>query len=325
MLAILTNPRATERERILRSGLPSSTYNVARRRVYAQGWLRDLLVPNPGPCGFAGVELRLARPSRSVREEFLRSWADDPECVLLWAGLHAALGIFMRSGPLGVAERADSDGVPGGTVQIGSGHGSLPVYFDYSGLWARFGGAPAPDGYPAGLDAESRPATRRALASATGLMRTGPADSTDRPRWTNLLRLPRSPRRALEERTVQSRTVLDVFHLPAFRDRRLGEVVLIEGRLRPDATDPRLLNSLTQDCGVFPFLLAASEDRLIMAGVGQTSATGPGRIPVPSARRSVMGTLTDAMDPAEVLIEPVEAIEEIVPHRYPMRLPALGG
>ena len=169
----------------------------------------------------------------------------------------------------------------------------------------------------------SEPAERRALAEALGLLNPDAAEERASPHWTNLVRLPRSPRRALEKGVVESRTILNVGRLPPFDGRRIGEIVLIRGRLRPSATAEQLLSVLVGDCAVFPFLVAESGGNLIVGGVGQTSAAGPGRIPVAAARRPVMTVLTDHLEPAEVLIEPAEAIDERLGHRYPRTVPAL--
>ncbi len=298
---------------------------MVRRRAYEQGWLSDILVPNPGPCGFAGVELRLTRPPSSVREGRLRDWSNDSQCVLLWAGLHALFGIFFLSAPRPPPSQSSAPEAtsPEFRVRVEPQAGSIPAYFDYSGLWARFGGQPPPPAYPAGLDTSSDPPLHRALAAASKLLRSGEARSPEQPRWTNLFRFPRSPRRALEEGAVQPRTILNIARLPPYEGRRIGEFILIQGRLRAGATVRRLLNFLTAECGVYPFLMAESGGQLILAGVGQMRSEGPGRVPVPSARRPVLAAVTDEVDPADVLIEPVEAVEERVRHRYPASIPAL--
>jgi hypothetical protein len=324
ILAILAHPNATERERIRQSTLPSSTYNVVRRRVFDEGWLSDILIPNPGPCGFAGVEAILTRPSLSAREELLPRWTNDPECVLLWSGVHALFAVFFRwgPGPRPSLPDASAEEAPGlFRVFADRSSGTIPVYFDYSGLWARFGGQPRPPSYPLGLDVRSAPADPRALAAALGLLSPDPA-APPAPRWMNLLRLPRPRRRALERGVVQARTVLDVPRVPPFEHRRIGEVVLVQGRLRSGASAPRLLSVLTGECEVYPFFLAEAGGNLILAGMGQTSSNAPGRVLVPSARRPVMAAIAEHLDPADVLIEPTESIDERVAHRFPNRPPA---
>jgi hypothetical protein len=320
VLSILALPQATERQRMRFSQLPSSTFNVVRRRVSQEGWLADVLVPNPGPCGLDGVDFALGRPSVSQREKLLLDWGSDPDCVLLWSGVHAVFGVFFRRRPTG------SNG--GGTgdpdvdwIRARQGTGSIPVYFDYSGLWARFGGQQRPVGYPFGLDASSPAANPRALADALRMLGSDGPGHAAQGQWTTLARLRHGRSRAIEDGVVQSRTVLHHAQVPPFEGRRIGEVVFIHGRLRPRATASDLLNVLTNECEVYPFLLAESTGRVILAGLGQTSSREPGRVLIPSAARPVMSVVDRHIDPAEVLIEPVEAIQERIQHQYPHRFP----
>jgi hypothetical protein len=315
---MLALPRATERQRMQFSKLPSSTFNVVRRRVSDEGWLANVLVPNPGPCGLGGVDFALGRPSVSQRDTLLLAWGSDPDCVLLWSGVHAVFSVFFRRRSAG-----SNGGGPGDTdvdwIRARPGAGSIPVYFDYSGLWARFGGQPRPVGYPVGLDASSPAANPRAVTDALRMLRSDEPGGAAAGRWSGLSRLTHRPSRAIEEGVVQARTVLRHAQVPPFEGRRVGEVIFIHGKLRPGATAPGLLNVLTNECGVYPFLLAEATGQVILAGLGQTSSRAPGRVLVPSAARPVMSVVDRHIDPAEVLIEPVEAIQERIQHRYPHR------
>ncbi|HEV2429065.1 MAG TPA: hypothetical protein VGV64_04355 [Thermoplasmata archaeon] len=326
LLAILSSPGASERERIRRSGLPSSTYNVVRRRAYSDGWISDVLVPSPIAFGWSDVEVRLARPPLAMAESSARAWANEPGCVHLWSGLQSVFGVFfLPDVGTGSTDRdAPADQQTGWRVRVRREAGSLPVYFDYSGLWARFGGQPPPKEYPLGLPASEPSTDRRALAAAVRLLRSDGAASADRPGWTNLWRFPKAPRAALTEGLLSRRGVLDLARLPPFDGRRLSEVVLIGGRLRAGATGNGLLNALRNDCAVFPFLLSEADGALVLAGVGQSDSERAGRVPVPAARGSVLSTVTAHLDDAEISLEPVEAIRERVVHRYGAALPVRG-
>ncbi|HTT25692.1 MAG TPA: hypothetical protein VMH90_01850, partial [Thermoplasmata archaeon] len=231
--AILDLPRSAERERIAASGIPSSTYTAARRRVFEEGWLSDIIVPNPGPWGLAGVDVRLARPSIADRSALRAKWEADPECVLLWEGIHSVLGVFFRratesSGPPneppGPAEWKDAF-----LVSPRRTEGGIPVFFDYSGLWDRFGGSGPSPSYPAGLDLSAPVASRRLIAAAIELVEEhgGPAPGTAH----RLPILRSSPRHleAMENRVVELRTILDPAKVPPFGGHRLGEVILVQG------------------------------------------------------------------------------------------------
>ncbi|MCI4330586.1 MAG: hypothetical protein L3K19_01905 [Thermoplasmata archaeon] len=324
-LAILANPGTTERERIRSSGLASSTYNVARRRIYAEGWLYDTIVPDPGPCGFAAIEFLLARPTLAQRSVQSERWSSDPECVLLWAGVHVLFGIFFRqteAGPRPVQDPLAGD-ERAAQLLVVRGSGSVPVFYDYSGLWARFGGAEPPAGYPRGLRTSSETAARRSLLLAQGRIRTDRQRTASHALSAESVHEHHDPRAEDLAAVIQPRSMLSLARVPPFGRRRIAEVIFVRGSLRASARPSQLLNELTADCQVYPFLFAEASGKVLFAGLGQTDSERPGRVPVPSAARPVMSVLSRYLDPADVLIEPVEAIEERVAHRYPERFPGL--
>ncbi len=59
---LLARPASTDRERILASGLPARTFEVARQRVIASGWLVDRFVPDPALAGRDLAVFALGRP-----------------------------------------------------------------------------------------------------------------------------------------------------------------------------------------------------------------------------------------------------------------------
>lgn len=322
LLSMLALPEATERDRIRSSGLPSSTYNVVKRRLYGQGWATDRWVPQPGPIGCSSVEVRLDRPFASERLRMEEGFRGEKSCVLLWSGVHCLLSVhFWRSEPpreevrpgRGAAEAPATFRLAASTRG-----GSIPVYFDYSGLWARYGGERTPAAYPRGLDLASPPAPPRERRAAELSVLSGPRPDAEETsdRWTSLLRLPRSQRRAVEEGLVRARCVPNFAALPAMDGRRIGEVVIVLGQLGPSRGSPSLFNALTKDCGVFPFLFIEGGGKVLFAGAGQTSAREPGRVPLRSSRRSVLATVNEHLDRVEFLVEPVESLQEIVAHRY---------
>jgi hypothetical protein len=324
-LSILSDPGATERQRIRLSGLPSSTYNVARRRIFSEGWLTETLVPNPGPCGFGAVECLLARPSVSQRPALVDQWTRDRECVLLWSGVHALLGVFFRRAPLRTdpARHARPEEATPFRVTVLPDLGTVPAYFDYSGLWARFGGATPPTGYPAGLDVESKPSDRRTLLAAERLVHADASSTDPSARWPPFLGRGRVDRHSVDPKVIQTRALLTLARIPPLEGRRIGEAIFIQGLLREGVTAARLLNRLTAESRVYPFLFAEAGGAVILAGLGQTDSRQPGRVLVRSAVRSVMAIVTEHLDPADLLIEPVEALQELVGHRYPDRFPGL--
>lgn len=318
--AILSHPTTPDLQRMRDAQLPSSTFNVARRRIFEGGGLRDILVPNPGPCGFAAVEFVVARPSTSTRPELLRGWAGSPDCVVLWAGMHALFGVFFREDPPPAPVPGTRE--EGFRLTVRREEGSVPVYFDFAGLWARFGGERVPASYPAALETGGDVADRRSLGGLSRLLEAGGPGADVPGGWTSVARMPRAERGLLDDRILLARTVLRPARMPPMEGRRLGEYVFVHGRFRPGGGTPKLLERLTGECRSFPFLLAEADGRVLLGAIGQLSSTRPGRVPVPAAERPVLAVLREQLDPFEVLVEPVEAVEEFVAHRY--RVPGAG-
>ncbi|MCI4318904.1 MAG: hypothetical protein L3K23_02070 [Thermoplasmata archaeon] len=252
----------------------------------------------------------------------MRGWGSDPECALFWSGVHALFGVFFRqeaAAPASGVETGEESDVQ--WIRTGPAVGIIPVYFDYSGLWARFGGQPRPGRYPVGLALSSPRASSRALSDAQRWMASVEPDRSSPGPWGKLTRRARADDERRDEEVIQSRTVLRHSLVPPFDGRRIGEVIFIRGKLRTPSSPTQFFNLLTNECGVYPFLFAESGGQVLLAGLGQTNATKPGRVPVPSARRPVMSVVDHHLDRAEVLVEPVEALEELIQHRYPARFP----
>lgn len=320
-LAMFALPGASERDRIRRAGLPSSTYQVARRRILGEGWLREVVLPNPGPCGFS-VEFRLARPTLAERSRIEIEWASDTGGVLLWIGLHVAFGVFFHAESSPSASPRDAP--PAFVVRVGRRSGSVPSYFDYSGLWARFGGGARPEGYPEGLGTRATTSDARTLAAAERFL-AGSSNVREEPtEFARLVGRGTEGRGTDTASVLQTRTVFAPAPIPALQGRRITEVLFVRGSLRPGVSGAHLLSRLTSECRVFPFLFAEGEGSVIFAGMGQTDARQPGRTVVRSAAASVSFVVGEALDPAEALIEPIDALSERIGHRYPHRIPARG-
>ncbi len=321
LLAVLSYPEETEQSRLRRSGLPSSTYHVAKRRLYELGWASDRWVPQPGPLGLRGVEITLSRPFSGDRGPLEARLQEDATCVLLWSGVHCVLSVrFLRSEGAPTGKRAVRP-MPAELARLEvlreDPTAMLPVYFDFAGLWAHFGAEAPPEGYPRGLDLRSPAVSAQERHAALQALLRGnePEAHWTAHRWTSLLRLPRSQRRAVQRGTISAWTFPQLSEIPPMEGRRIGEVIFVVGSTHKGGpTD--LLNALTKECGVFPFLFVSAGGRTLVGGVGQTSGRSPGRVTLRSARRPVLGVVHQHLEQVEILIEPVESLRAIVPHRY---------
>ena len=316
--AILDRPQATERERIESSGVPGSTYLTARRRVYSEGWIADRMVPNPGALGCAAVEFDIRRPSLLSRDDLISARLADPACALLWVGVHVvfAINFVQGSHPGAPLESGGHDPTDALLVKVSRDEGCIPVFFDYSGLWRSFGRLGPPPSYPAGLSFDSTPASPGVVAAAQEFLESNGSALPGTSRWAVIARSSRRHEQAFTGGAVLPRTILDPARVPPNDGRRLGEVIFVWGALRPGSTASGLLAALTSEARVYPFLLAGSGQRVLLAGIGQTKVASSGRLPARSGEGQVTPVLHTHLESAQFALEPTESIVPRVHHRY---------
>lgn len=332
---LLANTAPDERGRLKESGLPRSTYHAARRRAYAEGWLRDRYLPAPTRFGFPSITIALARPFADQVPTLSEEWANLPGCVLLWVGTQSALGVFFHRSPteqdrvadrVGAVDRASACLLLHPAVELGG----LPVYFDFEGSWAHLAGDTGSRGYPKGLPPTLAPEAR------------GPARWTGRERWAarELLRrpfeaeargrpghligpfgLPGAQKRLLAEGWVLYRVLAAPERIPPFRGRQADRIALISGTLREGITAPALFGALTQECRVYPFLYAVDGKKLLLGALGQSP--GPSA-PASPSRRPVLATLRQALEGIEIVEEHAGHMRAPVDHRYDRLAPPEG-
>ncbi|HEV8049432.1 MAG TPA: hypothetical protein VGP88_02440 [Thermoplasmata archaeon] len=328
---MLGSAAATERERLRRIGVPRSTYHAARRRAYAEGWLRDRYVPQPERLGFRTALVLAARPFVDRGAELGERWGADPACVYFAAGTELALAVFVEPGEdaaHALATRLLGGGVASWHEAIAADlhRPSIPVYFDYEGLWTHLaesggtvayprglGGTPEPD-EPTALTAHQRWAASELLARPFVAANDGRA-----PHLVGPLGLPFSQQRMVAQGTVVHRVFLDPGRLPSYRGSAADQIVLVTGAWRRGARPERLFRTLTEECRVYPFLYVLDSDRVMIGALGR-SGTGPAS---PSeGRRPVLGTLQESLEGIELIQVPAPSIRTVVDHRYDRLLPA---
>lgn len=294
-------------------GIPESTFYAIRRKAYEEGWLIDRYVPNPWATGAVSLECILAKPGASERAALEKEWAESPENVLLWSGLNSVFGVFFRKSP--------DPKPPSNSFSVGVTRttGSLPAYFDYSRLWARFLGANLSTGYPRSLAfAPDRELKERQTLLRNLLALNVPAGPTPTPRrnWHTPSGLPRSLQRLLDWGVAQSRTFLNAEAVPPYQGRVPSEVVFITGNLKPGSSGGSVLAELNQRCNVSPFLVADNGRAILIVTLGQLMTEAAGRRKVRTTARPVLSTLEPLVGDVQVTIERVDGMKKIVDHRY---------
>ena len=329
IMAVLLAARPDrERERLRQIGVPRSTYHAVRRRAYEEGWLRDRYIPHPVPIGRPYVTFLLARPYADRFDEFGSRIADDPSDVVLWSGTQIALGVLFHGRPTDgrrLADKIESSRLATNplalTVDV---HGpTVPVYFDFEGLWCHLAGLAGTLAYPHGLGgvlpgasedddgvSELSPHQRWAV----GELLRRPFIALEQGRGAHLVGpvgLPYSQRRTMTRGWIAHRTLLDPSRVPPYQGRSPDQVVFLSGTPRKEARPEILFATLTRECRVFPFLFVVGADRWLLGALGGSAAT-----PDPSSRRPVLPTLREFLEGIEIIQEAASTFNALVDHRY---------
>lgn len=320
-----------ERERLHQVQVPRSTYHAVRRRAYEESWLRDRYIPHPVPIGRPFVTFVLLRPYADRFEEFATLAASDPANVALWTGTQVALAIFFQS-KVTDAKRWTSRiatqrlGANPWSVTVRTDGPTVPVYFDFEGLWCHLVGLPGTLAYPHGLGGTIPETTgggplltpHRQWAISELLQR--PFRGTENGRGTHLVGpfgLPYTERRMLARGWVDHRTFLDPARLPAYQGKSPDQVVLLSGAPREGARPEVLFATLTRECHVFPYLFVVAPDRWLIGALGAATPPPEGTSP----RRPVLATFREYLEGIEIVQEPSDRFVARVDHRYDRLLP----
>lgn len=324
-----------ERDRLRRSQLPRSTYHAARRRAYDEGWLRDRYVPEPERFGWTHSTVAVARPYADRLDELIRSWSADPGNVLLWASAQLALSVTFHSGEAAARKAAAVLGdrraaswsfvVPAALDQP-----SIPVYFDYEGLWSHLAGLSGTVAYPRGMGGVAPPADGGAPPAsehqrwAAGELVHRPFLAAEQGRPGHLIGpfgLPFSQEKLLQNGWVRHRVFLEPSHLPPYRGNLADEVIFVGGELRAQVAPESLFQALTRDCHVFPFLYVVGGGRVLIGAMGRSGAPPASATSTAPGRRPVMATLRAALEGIEIVQESASRLGVRSDHRYDRLLP----
>jgi len=338
VIAVLLAARPDrERERLRLATVPRSTYHAIRRRAYDEGWLRDRYVPHPVAFGRPLVTFLLSRPYADRFEELVSTVAADPGSVVVWRGSQVVLAVVFQRKPGEVDRllgRIDAGHLaPRPTAVTAHTEGpTVPVYFDFEGLWCHVAGLDGTLAYPHGLGGgmadEAEDAAPFTLSAhqwwaASELVRRpfGVAEDGRGAHLVGPLGLPFSQRRMLQRGWVVHRTILDPARLPPFQGRAADQVVLVTGTPKKDARPEELFSTLSRESRVYPFLFATGPDRWLFGAMGGTT---PRPSEPPTSRRPVLPTMREYLEGIEILQESAGDFVSAVDHRYDRILPPTG-
>jgi hypothetical protein len=321
----------TERALIQQCRLPRSTFQYARRRLYARGWLHDRYVPHPHVTGVRSVSAELLWPFAARRGSDLQRLQSDPHTVVAWSSPNIIFYVRMTAEGAPAADSLVSNAQER-SLQItcpATAEG-IPAYFDAAGPLAVLFGLARPRSYPlrireievaSGDEREERPVSPDRIRAATNLVLT-----SERRRDFHLvgrsvppfpLGLPRNQAQLVADGLVQWRVFPDLGRLPSFRGRTLHDFVFVHGTMIRKVSGTRLLEEIVSDCGAYPYLAMVDGE-----GTGDVLlvflAVGHGTEPSRSLGRkiSVQAFFEDRLRSITIVRESMKWLRPVIDHRY---------
>ncbi|HKS59360.1 MAG TPA: hypothetical protein VJS68_01115, partial [Thermoplasmata archaeon] len=308
----------TERERLRTCGLARSTYHDVRRRVYAEGWVRDRYLPHPAFFGLTRATFVLGRPFVDRIDRLVGHWQSQPNAPVVWTGPQLAFGVFLhadeRAAAAARARLTDSEMLKHSFVlDADLTQSTVPVFLDFEGGWSHMTGLQGSGGYPRGLGGASAPGVRLparwnwAMEEVLRRPEVAPTQGIA-PHLVGPDRLPRSQRQLVELGWASYRVMPDFVHLPVYQGRQSDEVVFITGERVESAEPERLFSILTEECRVFPFLLARDDRKFLIGTMAQSSSSNGVAPPTDTYRKPVFPTLQDHLRNIEVIPEEISSL-----------------
>jgi hypothetical protein len=328
--SILAGSLDCEEDRIRASGIPRSTYHLAKMRIYSNGLLEDRYVPSPQAVDAHSVSLLLTRPFTDARASSVDALCNIEGTVLAWSGIQSILGVVFHPSEKDAIEFRALTGAGerlGKTishVEIPSSQFGVPVYFDYEGAWNHFAGLEGSMRYPRALPHHSPEGTStfqigaRQRSKIDSILRR-PFDEGIWRRPSHLLgptTLARSQFKMVESGIVEWRTFLCVKNLLPYDGQAITNISIVSGQLDRGGSLLELFQDLTEVCGVYPFLLA-SDGRSTLVGIlaGSPNASYAGSGPR-GPRTAVFPVVNQHLSGIEVVREPISNIIVHRDHRY---------
>ncbi|MHB8351869.1 MAG: hypothetical protein ACYDFT_04150 [Thermoplasmata archaeon] len=331
----LANPAAGEQAHLALSKLPRSTYHAARRRVYAEGWLMDRYVPAPALFGYPEVTVAVARPFADRAPTLEQRWAAEAGGVLLYAGPNFALGLFFHrsraerdSAVQRISDRTLTNSVT--LLNPAARPDGFPVFFDFEGAWAHLIDQRGTQGYPTAIPAPPAGAEPEPETEWTPRARWAARELLNRPFLTGgwarpghlvgPFGLPLAQRRLLTAGWLRHRVLLAPRSLPSYHGHFLDRMVLLHGTLAEGIGADALFSTLTEGCGVFPFLFAREGPRLLLGLLGAPRSSSEPRSGG-TPRSSVTEALRRALREIESFEAPIGQIRALTDYRYDRMAP----
>jgi hypothetical protein len=327
--SLLAADAIPERDRIRASGLSPRTYETARRRIFAAGWVYERFVPDPIAWGRPTLHFELTRPEPGTEAEAAERLGASGSAFHVWRGPGLVFSASFCPETPGdeppVRSRLSAARDASWQMDVDLRLPSVPIFFDLEGAWSRVLGV-APRVYPRPLPtwSGSRPPDQgrppaALLREVELLIRRpfapggGASSGRHLGSWIGF----GGGRRALATGLVQRRCFLDLTRISEFDGWRLQSLGFLFGNLRTGEHPETLFRELLSDAGMTPFLFATDGKSVLIGALSPAprSARTPPRTRISEifARRLETWTLASA---------PATSMTTRVDHRYDRLLPA---
>jgi len=300
-----------DRARLRRWRIARSTYHHIRRRATMDAWIGERYIPDPRTVGRPWLSVLLTRPFADRHTALVGDLARDPAIVHLAVTPGMLFAVAWDSEKEAAQRRWESlklEGRISGGLQLTAqaSEPTVPVYFDFEGMWCHMADLPGPAGYPravptgrfaSGDEPFPRLTNHQRWAMRYLLERSSPAAGhpATAPR-TSAWGLPSSARKMLELGWVSHRTLLAPLRIPPFQSRQTSRLYFVVGRPRPGRRPEELFQELVQDCRVYPFLWVVGDERWLIGAAG-----GPSGSERPVSRgRPVLPTIGESVTAIEI-------------------------
>jgi hypothetical protein len=322
--SLLQSEPRSEREKIEAAGLPRRTYQVARQRAYAQGWVYDRFIPNPAYFGINYATFAVCRPFSEAFSRVSQSLEENDGTVVLWTGeetifavmLHPDVGSMEASA---ILNSISSSSIPDALITVDLRKASVPVYFDFEAVVATIGNLERVGAYPRSLPSReptlptrvqqhANRSTRNDIATLpTENPTVGPEGGRYGPR-----RLSRTQYRLWARGILDFRTFLDPARFPGYGGRTIGKAVLIRGRLKSGRKAEGLFQTIMGKTSLRPFLYV-TDDNFVLLG---SSALDPTRPAIPGGGPSNQVVFESFLERIEAYRLPIGGLTARVQQRF---------
>jgi hypothetical protein len=323
--SIMGLPGASVGVHVKTTALPRRTFQASRSRILLREWVQRRMVPNFISLGLPIASFVLCRPYAENCRRIQGLWGHETSNALTWASPETLFGVFFSADWRSAQRLAGAIAPEASLLERIILHAdirdsSVPVYFDFEGLWAKLYGRPGLFGYPTPLDwsrelesavspvlLQSR---RQRVLDAIGSARSEGDDSARAP----LIAIGSERRKLSRFGLIRPRVFLDPVSVSRTLSGFPDGLAFVSGRLRSDCSYEALFRILIDDCDIIPFLFACSEGQVLVGSMYRRAAASDAAVRERPASRIAM--LSACLTTIAVLREPFDGLTVPVNHRY---------